>query len=116
MEKESVDCALPTTARRRLYPSLYRHRNSGALQVLDATRSLLEDFLTKDGLLQLSHLLVPCFQDQEILLHYQIHQGTEDKARTFGEKTLCGEIVLNTEDLCLGLAIQAKGFHGRVLR
>ena len=64
----------------------------------------LDAFLTKYDLLQLNHWLFQCFQDREALVHHEIHQGVEHKTRTFGEKTLCGEIILSpkTNNLCLG--------------
>ena len=64
-----------------------------ALQVVDAARCLLDEFLTQYNIFRLNHLIFECFQDREVLVDHEIHQGVEDKARTVGEKTLCGEIV-----------------------
>ena len=58
------------------------------LQVVDAARCLMDEFFAEDDLLQLNHLFFQSFDDREVLVHHEIHQGVEDKARTFGEKML----------------------------
>ena len=56
--------------------------------MVNAARCLMDEFLAEDDLLQFNHLFFQRFDDGEVLVYYEIHQGVEDKARTFGEKTL----------------------------
>jgi hypothetical protein len=59
-----------------------------ALQVVDTACCLMDKFLAEDDLLQLNYFFFQRFDDRQVLVHHEIHQGVEDKTRTFGEKTL----------------------------
>ena len=63
-------------------------RKKLALQAVDAARCFLDEFLAEDDLLKFNHLFFQRFDDREVLVHHEIHQGVEDKAGTFGKKTL----------------------------
>jgi hypothetical protein len=47
----------------------------------------MDKFLAEDDLLQLNYFFFQRFDDRQVLVHHEIHQGVEDKTRTFGEKT-----------------------------